>query len=72
MNIPVKDEVKKNIHIRIEKWFREKYPAFHDYLLKKYPDKKHIERLYLYYNNDDHNISYNISGNNHSDNNSSD
>lgn len=52
MNIPVKDEVKKNIHIKIEKWFQEKYPAFHDYLLKKYPDKKHIERLYLYYNND--------------------
>ena len=28
MNIPVKDEVKKNIHIKIEKWFQEKYPAF--------------------------------------------
>lgn len=48
---PVKDEVVRSVHMKVESWFQNKFTEFYNYLVEQYPDKSHIERLYLYYNN---------------------
>lgn len=48
MNTPDLEELTKSIHIKNEEFCRKKYPEFSEYISNKYPDKTHIERLYLF------------------------
>lgn len=48
MITPDISELAKSIHIKNEEFCRNKYPEFTEFIINKYPDKSHIERLYLF------------------------